>query len=127
MKKFHYNLIILLVAASAILFTACKEEVNNNLSVSPNTLDFGANEPNVEKTFVVETDVDDWTVSGEINWLNIHKALIAEGEGENKKFVRKLRVKAARNTTTSTRSATLTIKAGNAAPVNVTVNQAAAN
>jgi len=59
------------VAASAMLFTTCKDD-KDNLSVSPAELTFHADDVSV-KTVTVETNVKDWDATPSFNWINIQK------------------------------------------------------
>lgn len=85
-----------------------------SLSASPTTLSFGANET-AAKTVTVTTNAQLWGATSSDTWISY------EQEG-NRLLIRPSGV----NTTSSERSGTVTIRAGNAISISVTVTQGAA-
>lgn len=110
MSIFKINSVICVVVA----LIACKNNGEDNLLVTPTELAFNAFAIS-EKTLSVTTNVKDWNAVPSGNW-------IATGKWDDKLFVS---VKT--NTeTTGNRTGTITVTAGSADPVTVTVTQSAA-
>ena len=115
MYKFRFSFLIL-VASIVWFATSCdKETAKDKLTVSEEELEFIADD--TEDQFVeVETNVKGWTVSrpSSARWITIEK----EDDG--------FFVSVDKNTGTSDRYGTITVKAGEATPVTVEVVQLAA-
>ena len=101
--------------AGILLLTACPPDPEDpELSVSPTRLVFEADETG-EKSVTIDTDQKSWSYNFDSNWLNADK----RSDSPNKLFVS---VREHTNANDS-RSATITITAGKAAPVEVTIEQ----
>ena len=121
MKRFRLNFLTNVVAVSALLFTACSgnEKEPDSLTVTPTTnLQFPADNADPEmlkQTLIVETNVKSWTATpSDPSWI-----LVNEGVGT-------LTVTVVKNTETISRSGTVTVSAGSARSVTVSVYQSAA-
>jgi len=115
MNKFRIILLMLVVAASALFLATCKKEKEKDkLSVTPVALEFYADADN-EKFVDVTTNVNSWQTSKSDNWIGISE--VSGG----------FRVTAEKYTDTSRdRTGVITVKAGKAEPVSVSVKQIAA-
>jgi len=103
----------LLGISALLLFTACdkKKHEPDALSVSPTTLSFIPD--GGVQNLAIETNVDTWTFSVSSDWLAVQRL-----------DEKTLTVNASKNTDyQNSRSATLTVMAGDAPPVSVSINQ----
>ena len=98
--------------ADPVTVTVTQDVTKNTLSVAPDNISFNANETDA-KTATITTDADDWNRSFTADWLTAVK------EGNLLKVT-----PTSLNTGTSERSAEITLTAGNADPVILTVKQA---
>ena len=111
MKRFH----ILCVLAAASLLISCKKDPDKNtLSVDPTSISMVANDTQT-KTATISTDALGWNATTSVEWLTVEK------QGYT------LLITAAHNSSTSKRSATVTVTAGTAPTVTVTVTQEGIN
>jgi hypothetical protein len=90
------------------------QAAHHTLSVSPSSLSFAADETG-EKTVSVTTNASDWNVTTGVSWITLTKQSNT------------LRVSVTANSSTSSRSGTITVTAGNATPVTVSVSQQGKN
>ena len=76
MKRFRLNYIMLMVCASVILTTACKDELRKerSLSVTTESLSFAYGGGSQDVT--IDTDYDKWSARPNVEWIKITK-----GEG----------------------------------------------
>ena len=104
---------LILVLVAVFLMTACAEQktMNDTLSVSPMKVDFAAND-NGKQTVSVVTNVDSWNISKSDNWI------ITEKVSDDK-----FSVDVQDNAGTEPRIGTITVTAGKAESVTVTVTQ----
>lgn len=72
MKGIHLNLIILLVVASAALFTACKDDDDGEVIVDPGSLFFTADVASQSAT--VNAGGKDWDATANADWIHISKS-----------------------------------------------------
>ena len=111
-KLFGFSLLNLLIC---VVVTACE---NNNsdegfLSVTPTELAFGAHD-NVSKALTVQTNAKNWSATPSENWITASQGMD------------KLTVSVKNHTETTGRTGSITVTAGSATPVTVTVTQALA-
>ena len=102
MKRFHLNLLVVVLS---LVFAACednKKEVEDWLSVVPSGLVFSADDA-AEKSMTVETNVHDWNVSANNSWITATK-------GDGKIMVRVT----AYDVPSVLRNGTITVTAGSA-------------
>jgi len=118
MKIFLKNQFVIFttLVVGVLLLSACKKEPK--LSVTPSILTFKAHETE-EKALTIDTDAKSWThnvsYKSESDWITVNK----KRDNENQ-----LIVKVNENfNTASSRTGTITISAGKAATVDVTVEQ----
>ncbi|MDR2915104.1 MAG: hypothetical protein LBV74_09780 [Tannerella sp.] len=114
MKNVCIDVMVFMAIMGTILFTSCKDENEKTeeiLSVKPVTLLFTADETQTQ-TVEVATNAGFWSVEKPDDWVKYTKS-------GNKLFISVLN----HASTTSDRTATLTIMAGEAEPVNITVTQ----
>lgn len=116
MKKLRLNLLMLSVAAFALFFTACggNETAKDKLSVTPEDLEFTAGDSE-EQIVDVNTNVKSWSASTSSKWITI-----SEGGADFSVTVENY------TNTGASRTGRITVKAGEADPVTVTVTQLAA-
>jgi len=114
MKTVKLNLFMFAIAASAVLYTACDPHHKNidELSVTKNALEFSA-EGGVENVDVV-TNVKSWESNSSSNWMKIARSGV-----DFSVVVEKY------TDTSKDRVGEITVKAGDAKPVTVTVTQKA--
>jgi len=112
MKRFRLNLLMCVVAANALIYSACNDKKEpDQLSVSINRLDFTATDAS-GKTVNVETNVKIWVPSSTSDWIIIEK--------QERSFT----VKVTNNTLSAgSRTGMIVVKAGNAEPAEVIVVQ----
>ncbi|MDR0394074.1 MAG: hypothetical protein LBH77_02835 [Tannerella sp.] len=117
MKNLGFNIFITTMTVFCMLFlTACPKEERepDTLSVAPASFTFSADDTR-EQVATISTNAPSWKFSGGESWLNIYT-----------KQDDKLYVTAQNYTNTETsRKATITITAGDAMPVTVSVEQTA--
>jgi hypothetical protein len=106
------NITITAGNAPAVTLTVTQNGANNTLSVSPSSLSFGASE-SAQKTVTVTTNASGWEATANASWITLSKQSNT------------LLVSVSANTATSSRTADITITAGNASSRTVTVTQAA--
>ena len=112
MKRLRVNLLMGVVAASTLLFTACNNNKKEDiLSVSLTELNFDSDDVN-EQTVNVDTNVKNWIATSSSDWIIISR--------ENNRFT--VRV-ANYSQTSGERSGTIVVKAGAAEEVYVSVIQ----
>jgi hypothetical protein len=99
--------------APPVTLTVTQEGANNTLSVDPSSLSFAAGAG--EQPVTVTTDASGWEATTDASWITVGR------QGNT------LQVSVTANTATSSRSADITVTAGNAPPVTLTVTQAGAN
>jgi len=104
---------IFIICIIVAVLIACKEKKENSLLVTPSELIFNAYVFS-EKTLTVKTGAKDWNATASENWILTRKS------------DDKLMVSAKNNSeTTDNRAGTITVMAGSAEPVTVTVTQSA--
>jgi len=111
MNRFRLILLIFIVAANTLVFTACKDDVKDTLTVTPTKLYFAAFTTDGQQVRI-DTNNKDWSVvpSSE-NWISV-----------SNKREDGFTVSVSGNTTTAERTGTVTVKAGKAEEV-ITVTQ----
>ena len=72
MKRLNLVLFLHVVAASVLMFTACKNNENDNLKVSPKNLKFNAID-DTKKILVVMTNVSTWTFEKSDEWFHVQQ------------------------------------------------------
>jgi len=111
MKKFRLILLICVVAANTLVFTACKDDVKDKLTVTPTRLYFTASATEGQ-TVRVDSSNKGWSVDpSSENWISV-----------NNKREDGFTVSVTVNTTTAARTGTVTVKAGKVEEV-ITVTQ----
>lgn len=115
MKNIRINIKIFIVTIHVVLFTACNDdnEKPQSLSVTPMELTFAADETQTQAVEIT-TNTDFWLVEKSENWIKHSKS-------GNKLFISVLN----HTSTVDVRTATVTIMAGDAQPVDVTITQEA--
>ena len=113
MKRFQLIRLMYVIAANTLVFTACKDDAKDTLTVTPTKLYFAA-QVTAGQQVRVDSNIKDWSVvpSSE-SWLFI-----------NNKRDDGFTVSVAENTITAERTATITVKAGKAEGV-ISVTQEA--
>ena len=113
MKRFQLIRLMFVIAANTLVFTACKDDAKDTLTVTPTKLYFAA-QATAGQQVRVDTNIKDWSVvpSSE-SWLFI-----------NNKRDDGFTVSVAENTITAERTATITVKSGKAEGV-ISVTQEA--
>ena len=117
MKEFKFNLLVCVCVVSMLLFTACKDKQKkvDQLKVFPSSLYFTDNDSET-KTLDVTTNVSTWVFRRSAEWCHVRKE------------VNTLIVTVDENTTLGgSRKGTITVKAGNASPQTITVEQSGRN
>jgi len=97
-------------APTASVIVNQNAKVRDNLSINTTSLTFEANETGT-KTVVIATNASDWTPTAGASWITAAKS------GDN------LNVSVSTNSSTSARNSNVTIKAGDANDVTITVTQ----
>lgn len=116
MKKFVFNVLTFIaVIAGMLIFTGCPKDEPNTLSVSPTNITFTAVDPQ-EQLVTITTDADSWSHQVSAGWVSATPDQAAKT----------LKINAQAYTNTSDpRTAVLTITAGDAPPVTISITQSA--
>lgn len=114
MKSFRFYLSVMITATfCTLLFSACKDEDPDTLSVSPKNFTFTADDTK-EEVAVIETNVSSWNYNVSDSWVNVRKV------GNN------LHITLQNYTNTQNpRNATITVTAGDAEPETISIEQRA--
>ncbi len=99
-----------------LLFTGCpgEDKEPDTLSVTPTRLNFTADETN-EKSVEITTNTSSWNYKESDDWIEAYR------KSDNKLYVKVLNY----TNTNSARTSKITINAGDAAPVDITIEQSA--
>jgi hypothetical protein len=111
MKSLNFKAIAALMISATMLLTGCRKDPNV-LTVSPSELSFNAVDQST-KSFSISTDAKSWSFTSSGNWATLTQS------------GNQLNVTVNDNSDTSQRSMTVTISAGTAEQVMVTITQAA--
>jgi len=117
MKKLRLNLMpfaVIVVSMLSLCGKGCREDDLDTLSVSISKLTFTADETE-EKTVTITTSASTWTYDRPTSWVDAYKR-------DDDKLCVKVQK---HNDSSLSRTATITITAGNAEPENITIEQEA--